>query len=77
MVTKHHKSAARLLNRDCVDKEGLDLFKKVLWVFVGQGTAELWSVKVVGQNEILPISPARAKWVRTGPIGRIFFDPQL
>ena len=71
------KNATRLMNRVCVGQGGLDLSKEVLWVFVGQGTKELWSVKVGGQNKILPISPARAKWVRTGPIGRIFFDPQL
>ena len=62
------------MNRDCVNKGGLDLSKEVLWVFVGQGDAELRSIKVGGQIKILPISPARAKWVRTVPIGKIFFD---
>ena len=74
---KKNKSTTRLLDRDCINKGGLDLSKVVLWVFVDQGAAELQSVKVGGQNKILPISPAWAKWVRTGPIGRIFFDPQL
>ena len=69
------KNAASLLNRDCVNRRGLDLSKEVLWIFVGQGTAELWSVKVGGQNKILPISPPRAKWVRTVPLGRNFFWP--
>ena len=29
---KYIKSAARVLNRDCVNKRGLDLSKEVLWV---------------------------------------------
>ena len=74
---KYVKSAARLLDRNCVNKGGLDLSKEVLWVSVGQRAAELRAVKVGGQQKILPIGPARAKRVRTGPIGRIFFDPQL
>ena len=77
MEIRYIKSAARLLNRNGVKKRGLDLSKEVLWVFVCQGATELWSVKVGGQNKIPPISPARAKWVRTGRIGRIFFYPQL
>ena len=34
MEIKYIKSAARVLNRDCVNKRGLDLSKKVLWVRV-------------------------------------------
>ena len=34
MEIKYTKSAARVLNRDCVNKGGLDLFKNVLWVSV-------------------------------------------
>ena len=73
MEIKCIKSAARLLNIDCVNKGGLDLFKEVLWVSVGQKAAVLKAVKVGGQKEILPISPARAIHVRTGAMGRIFF----
>ena len=73
MEMKYIKSVARVLNRDCVNKGGLDLSKNVLWVFVGQGEADLQAVKVGGQKENLTISPLRAKRVRTGPIGRIFF----
>ena len=72
---KYSKSATRLLNRNCVNKGGLDLSKEVLWVSVGQRAAELWAVKVGGQKKILPICPARAIRVRTGPIGRKFFWP--
>ena len=35
------KSPARLLDRDYVNKGGLDLFKKVLWVSVGLRAAEI------------------------------------
>ena len=72
MKIKFVKSAARLLNRDWVNKGGLDLSKEVLWVSVGLRAAELQAIKVKGQQKILPISPARAKRVRTGPLGRIF-----
>ena len=40
------KSAARLLDKDCVNKRGLDLSKEVLWASVGQREAEIWAVKV-------------------------------
>ena len=50
---KYVKSAARLLNRDCVNKKGLDLSKEVLWVSVDQRAAELQAVKVGGQKKIL------------------------
>ena len=46
MEIKHVKSAARLLNIDCVNKRGLDLSKEVLWVSVGQRAADLQAVKV-------------------------------
>ena len=74
---KYLKSAARLLDRDCVNKGGLHLSKEVLWVSVGQRAAEIRAVKVGGQKKFLPICPARAKRVQTGPIDRIFFDLQL
>ena len=77
MVIKCMKSADRLLDRDCVNKRGLDLSKEVLWVSVGQRAAVLQAVKVGGQKKILPISPARAIRVRTGAIGRILFNLQL
>ena len=77
MDIKYIKNAARVLNRNCVNKGGLDLSKNVLWASVGQGAADLRAVKVGGQRENLPIGPLQAKRVRTGPIGRIFFDHQL
>ena len=77
MEMKYIKSPATLLERVCVNKGGLDLSKEILWVSVGQRAAVLQAVKVGGQKKILPISPARAIRVRTGAIGRIFFDLQL
>ena len=51
MEIKYIKSAARVLNRNCVNKRGLDLSKNVLWVSVGQGAADLRAVKVGGQKK--------------------------
>ena len=48
MEMKCIKSAARLLNKDCVNKRDLDLSKEVLWVSVGQRAPELQAVKVGG-----------------------------
>ena len=57
MEIRYIKSAARVLNRNCVNKRGLDLSKNVLWVSVGQGAADLRAVKVGGQKKILPTGP--------------------
>ena len=51
MEIKHIKSAARILNRNYVNKRGLDLSKNVLWVSVGQGAPDLRAVKVGGQKK--------------------------
>ena len=48
MKIRYFKSAARLLDREYVNRERLDLFKEVLWVSVGQRAAELPTVKVGG-----------------------------
>ena len=69
MEIKYIKNAARVLNRNCVNKRGLDLSKEVLWVSVGQRAAELQAVKVGGQQKILKTS---LPGVQIGPIGRIF-----
>ena len=45
---KYTKSAARVLDRDCVNKGGLDLSKEVLGVSVGQRAADL---RVGGQKK--------------------------
>ena len=48
---KYIKGAARLLDRNCVNKRGSDLSKEVLWVSVDQRAAKLRAVKVVGQKK--------------------------
>ena len=73
MEMKCIKSVARVLNKDCVNKGGLDLSKNVLWVSVGQGVADLQAVKVECQKKFLPISRVRAPFACNEPIGRIFF----
>ena len=75
MEIKCIKSAARFLDSNWVNKGGLDLSKEVLWVFVGQRTAELPAVKFGGLKKILPSGPVWALFARTGPISRIFCWP--
>ena len=74
MEIRYIKSTVRLLDRVWVNKRGLDLSKKVLWVFVGQRAADLRAVKVGGQQKILPSGPVRTRFARGGPFGRIFFQ---
>ena len=74
MEIKYIKSAARVLNRDYVNKGGLDLSKNVLWVSVGQGAADLRAVKVGGQKKILPRGRSRTRVARAGLNGRNFFQ---
>ena len=75
MEIRYIKSAARLLDIDLVNKGGLDLSKEVLCVSVGQRGADSPAVKVGGLKKKSADRPARAKRVRTGPIGRIFCSP--
>ena len=77
MEIKYIKSAARVLNRDCVNKGGLDLSKNVLWVSVGQGAADLQAVKVGSQKKVLRRGRSRTRVARTGPNGRIFFHTPI
>ena len=62
MEIKNVKHAARLLNRDYVNKGGLYLSKEILWVSLGQRAAEVRAVKV---GAALPgsnlLRPQRAK----------------
>ena len=62
MEIRYNKKSDRLLDRNCVNKGGLDLSKEVLWVSVGQRAAELPSIKVGGQEKILPNSPVRTRF---------------
>ena len=51
------KSAARLLDIDCVNKRDLDLSNEVLWVSVDQRAAVLQAVKVGGKKKKFCRSP--------------------
>ena len=73
MEIEYVESAARLLDRNLVNKGGLDLSKEVLWVSAGQRAAVLQAVKVGGQKRFLPIAQVRSWIARAGLIGRIFF----
>ena len=66
MEIKYIKSAARVLDRDCVNKGGLDLSKEVLWVSVGQRAAKIQAVKVGDLKKILPRGPPCTTRVRPG-----------
>ena len=77
MEIKYIKSATRLLDRDWVNKGGLDLFKEVLWVSVDQLASKLQPVKVGALKKILPLSRPRAARTRLGLRGRIFSNYQL
>ena len=77
METKYLKDAARLLNRDYVNRESLDLFKKVLWVSVDQRAAILWAVKVGGQKKIMRSAQRGQSKFEPGRSTELFFDLQL
>ena len=68
MGIKCNKSAARLLDTDCVNKRGLNLTKEVLWVSVGQRAAVLEGVKDGGKKNSAdrpgsnPLCLRRADW---------------
>ena len=60
---KYLKSAARLLDRDCVNRRGLDLSKEVMWVSVGQRAAELPAIKVGGWKKSSADQPGTGELV--------------
>ena len=72
---KYLKSTARLLNKNCVNKRGLDLFKDILWVSVGQRTAELPAVKVGGKKIFALFEPDMPAHSRE--VGFFFKPPNL
>ena len=67
------KSPARLLDRDQVNKGGLDLSNKVLWVSVGQEAAELPAFKVGGLEKNSAKRPGPGKVGSNRASRRIFF----
>ena len=62
MLTKHHKSAARIFNRDCINRRGLDLSKEVLWVTTSQRAAEQTAVKFGGKKILTQVRPHRTRF---------------
>ena len=66
MEIKYIQSDATLLDRDWVNKGGLDLSKEVLWVYIGQRAAKIQAVKVRGWSYRPGIEPGpharSAKW---------------
>ena len=49
----------RNLNRDCINRGGLDLSKEVLWVSVDQRAAELPAIKAEGWEKSSADQPAQ------------------
>ena len=77
MEIKYIKSAARLLNINWVNKQGLDLSKEVLWVSFGQRGAELPAVKVRGLKKNSAERPGVGKVGSNWADRQNFFDLQL
>ena len=67
---KYIKSTARLLDRNYVNRKGLDLSKEGLWVSVGQRAAELPAVKVGGEKK-------SANWPGAGELGSNRAEQQI
>ena len=77
MEIKYIKSADRVLDRDCVNKRGLDLSKEVLWVSVGQRAADLQAVKVGGQKKFCQSAHCGRSGFEPGRSAEFSFDLQL
>ena len=77
MEIKCIKSAARLLDKDCINKGGLDLSKEVLWVSVGQKAAVLQAVKVGGQKKFCRSALRGQSGFEPGRSAEFFFGFQL
>ena len=68
------KSAARLLNRVCVGRQGLDLSKEVLWVSVRQKAAKLPAGKVGGLKKNSAMRPGAGESVSNPAVWQNFFQ---
>ena len=77
MEIKCIKSAARLLNINCVNKGGLDLSKEVLWVSVGQRALDLRAVKVGGQKKFCQLGRFKPALPAQGRSAEFFSNLQL
>ena len=77
MEIKCTKSAARLLDIDCVNKGRLDLSKDVLWVSVDQRVAVLQAVKVGGQKKFCRSARFKPALPAVGRAAESFLPPTL
>ena len=77
MEIEYPKSAARLLDRNWVNKKGLNLSKEALWVYVGQRVVELQAVKVGGQKKFCRSAQHGLCGFEPVRSAEIFFDLQL
>ena len=71
------KSTTNLLNKDCVNKGGLDLSKEVLWDSVGQRAAVLQAVKVGGKKKFCRSALRGQSGFEPGRSAEFFFYLQL
>ena len=74
MGIRYNKSAARLLNRDYVNKGGLDVSKEVLWVSVCQRAAKLPAGKVGGLKKNSAMQPGAGESVSNPAAWQNFFS---
>ena len=77
MELKCIESAARLLDKDCVNKGGLDLSKEVLWVSVDQRAAVLQAVKVGGKKKFCRSALRGQSGFELGRSAEFFLSPIL
>ena len=77
MEIKYIYSCAKLLYRNSVNKRGLDLFKEVLWVFLGQREAELRAVKVGDKKKFCQLARRGLSRFKPGRSAEFFFNLQL
>ena len=68
-------SAARLFNKDSVNKKGLDLSKEVLWVSKGQRIAVLRAIKVGDPKKICQLPRFEPALPTLGWLAEYFFLP--
>ena len=79
MEMKYLKDAARLLNRDYVNRRGLDLSIDLLCVSVGQKAAELPAIKIGGLKKNSADRPSAGKVDSNRadrPKALLLFDPE-
>ena len=71
------KNIIQHFEEDRTAKGGLDLFKEVLWVSVGQRVAEVRTVKVGGQKKFCRSAWRGRSGFEPGRSAEFFFNLQL